>query len=149
MKQIIILLFSILLISCSSRKVVIEQVKKDSLSHISTKTIIDNLSRTETKNDITTDEFTITPLDSCKDIVIDGKTYRNVTINYKKTKDNSLHIEKKTMLKNEDIKQTVKTSNKVFKKEIDKKANYFIYLWLLLIPLIIYLFKKLKSSFFF
>jgi len=149
MKQIIILLFSILFISCGSRKVVIDKIKKDSLSQIVTKIATKEDVKIETKNNILSEELIITPFDSCKDIVIDGKTYRNVTINYKKTKDNSLHIEKKTIVKNELKKELTKTSVKEFKKDIDKKANYFVYLWLLLIPIIIYLFKKLKSSFFF
>ena len=78
-----------MLSSCGTRKVVVDEVKKDSLSKISTKIVTKEDIKIETKNDITTDEFTITPLDTCKDIVIDGKTYRNVTINYKKTKDNT------------------------------------------------------------
>lgn len=141
MKQIIILLFSILLISCSSRKVVIEQVKKDSLSHISTKTIIDNLSRTETKNDITTDEFTITPLDSCKDIVIDGKTYRNVTINYKKTKDNTIQVQDIKVSKKELKTQDTKVTQNRKVKDIEKTSNWL--LWLL-IPIGLWLFYEFK-----
>jgi len=142
MKQIIILLFSILLISCGSRKVVIEQVKKDSLSHISNKTIIDNLSRTETKNDITTDEFTITPLDSCKDIVIDGKTYRNVTINYKKTKDNTIQVQDIKVSKKELKTQDTKVTQNRKVKDIERTSyNAF---WLLLIPLALWLFYEFK-----
>lgn len=149
MKQIIILLCSILLISCSSRKVIVEKIKKDSLVTINSKIVTDEIYTSETKNDIITNELTIEPLDTLKDIVINGISYRNVVLRYKNTKDNSLHRKEKIVSKKEDIKQTVKTSNKVFKKNIDKKANYFIYLWLLLIPLILFLFKKLKQSIFF
>lgn len=149
MKQTIILLLSILLISCSSRKVIVEQIKKDSLVTTISKTVTDEISKSETKNDITTNEYTIEPLDSLKDIVIDGKTYKNVRLRYKNTKDNSLYKQEKIVSKKQDIKQTIKTSNKQFKKDIDKKANYFIYLWLLLIPLILYLWKKLNQSLFF
>lgn len=149
MKQIIILLFSIFFISCSSRKVVVEQIKKDSLKQIETKIVTKEDLKTETKNDILIAEYTIEPLDSLKEFVIDGKTYKNVRLRYKNTKDNSLYKEEKKVSKNEDIKQTIKTTSKVFKKNIDKKANYFIYLWLLLIPLILYLWKKLNQSLFF
>lgn len=142
MKQIIILLFSILLVSCSTRKVVIDNVKKDNLSHISTKTIIDNLSRTETKNDITTDEFTITPLDSCRDIVIDGKTYRNVTINYKKTKDNTIQVKDIKVSKKELKTQDTKVTQNRKVKDIERTSyNAF---WLLLIPLALWLFYEFK-----
>ena len=147
MKPIYILLNIIcgaLLFSCASRKVAIQEVKKDSLSQIETKIVTKEETNIAIKNDIYTDEFTITPLDTCKDIVVNGITYKNVVLRYKKVKDNSLHIEKKTMLKNEDKKQIVKTSEKTFKKEIDKKANYFIYLWFILGIIIIYLIWRNK-----
>jgi len=146
MKQIIILIFSILLIGCSSRKVIIEETKKDSLKEIKTKIILNEVFKSETKNDILIEEFTIEPFDSLKDIVINGIRYNNVVLRHKKTKDNSLHIKEKKVLKKTYIKERVKISNKEFKKNIDKKANYFIYLWLLLIPIFLYLFKRFKLS---
>jgi len=148
MKQIFILV-SLILFGCGSRKVVIQEVKKDSLKQIETKIVTKEETNISIKNDIYTDEFTITPLDTLKDIVVNGIPYKNVVLRYKKVKDNSLHIEKKTIVKNELKKELTKTSVKEFKKDIDRKQNYWNYLWLLLIPLIIYLYKKLKSSFFF
>jgi hypothetical protein len=139
---ILVLLFA----SCSSRKVAIDNVKKDSLSQIYTKIVTKEDIKIETKNDISIDEFTITPLDTCNDIVINGISYKNVVLRYKKTKDNSLYKEDKKLSKIEDKQQTTKVQVKEKKKEIDKKANYFIYLWLLIIPIIIYLLKKLESN---
>ena len=78
-----------MLSSCSTRKVVIEEVKKDSLSQIYTKIETKEDIKIETKNDIVTNEFIITPLDTCKDIVVNGITYKNVVLRYKKVKDNS------------------------------------------------------------
>lgn len=129
-----------MLSSCGTRKVVIDEVKKDSISQIVTKTIIDSISITE--NNIITDEFTITPLDTCKDIVIDGKTYRNVTINYKKTKDNTIQNIKvsKEKLKVQDTKVT--QNKKV--KDIERTSNPFIILLWLLIPLFMYIIYKFK-----
>ena len=140
----ILILVSLILFSCSSRKVAIQEIKKDSLKQIDTKIVTKEETNISIKNDIYTDEFTITPLDTCKDIVVNGITYKNVVLRYKKVKDNSLHIEKKTMLKNEVKKEIVKTSVKSFKKDIDKKANYFVYLWLLLIPVVYYLYRRLR-----
>jgi len=148
MKAIYILV-SLVLFSCGSRKVAIQEIKKDSLKQIETKIVTKEETNIAIKNDIYTDEFTITPLDTLKDIVINGITYKNVVLRYKKVKDNSLHIEKKIVSKNELKKELIKTSVKEFKKDIDRKQNYWNYLWLLLIPLIIYLYKNLKSSFFF
>ncbi len=148
MKALFILV-SLVLIGCGSRKVTIQEIKKDSLKQIETKIVTKEETNIAIKNDICIDEFTITPLDTLKDIVVNGITYKNVVLRYKKVKDNSLHIEKKTIVKNELKKELIKTSVKSFKKDIDRKQNYWNYLWLLLIPLIIYLYKKLKSSFFF
>ena len=148
MKQILILLFSILLISCSSRKVIVDTIKKDSLSQIYTKIVTKEDIKIETKNDISIDEFTITPLDSLKDIVINGISYKNVVLRYKKTKDNTLYKEDKKVSKIEDKQQTTKVQVKEKKKEIDKKANYFIILILLFILLLAYMVYKLKSKLF-
>jgi len=134
MKQIFILV-SLVLFSCASRKVNKEVTQKDSLKQIETKIVTKEETNISIKNDILIDEFIITPLDTLKDIVVNGISYKNVVLRYKKVKDNSLHIEKKIVHKNELKKETIKTSVKSFKKDIDKKASYWSYLWLLLIPL--------------
>jgi len=143
MKQIFILV-SLFLFGCGSRKVAIQEIKKDSLKQIETKIVTKEETNISIKNDIYTDEFTITPLDTCKDIVVNGITYKNVVLRYKKVKDNSLHIEKKTIVKNELKKELTKTSVKEFKKDIDRKQNYWNCLWLLLIPVVYYLYKRFR-----
>ena len=143
MKQIFILV-SLILIGCSSRKVAIQEVKKDSLKQIETKIVTKEETNIAIKNDVCTDEFTITPLDTLKDIVVNDITYKNVVLRYKKVKDNSLHIENKTIVRNEVKNELIKTSVKEFKKDIDKKANYWNYLWLLLIPVIYYLYRRFR-----
>jgi len=145
MKQIFILV-SLFLIGCGSRKVVIQEIKKDSLKQIETKIVTKEETNIAIKNDIYTNEFTITPLDTLKDIVVNGITYKNVVLRYKKVKDNSLHIKKKTIVKNELKKELTKTSVKEFKKDIDRKQNYWNYLWLLLIPICYYIYKKIKEK---
>ena len=80
-----------MLSSCGTRKVVIEEVKKDSISETVVKIETVEDIKTETKNDIVIDEFIITPLDTCKDIVVNGITYKNVVLRHINTKDNSLH----------------------------------------------------------
>lgn len=143
MKQTIILIISIFLISsCSSRKVVIDNVKKDSLSQISTKIVTKEDIKIETKNDITLDEFTITPLDTCKDIVVNGISYKNVVLKYKKTKDNSLHTEKKIVSKIEEKEQATKVKVEQKKKEIEKTPIPQLWLLWLLIPLLVYIMYK-------
>jgi hypothetical protein len=127
-----------MLSSCGTRKVVIDEIKKDSLSQISTKIVTKEDVKIETKNDIVIDEFIITPLDTCKDIVVNGITYKNVVLSYKKTKDNTIQVQDIKVSKIEDKQQTTKVEVKEKKKEIDKKANYFLYFIPTLILILIY-----------
>jgi len=146
MKYLFILF--LLFASCSSRKVIVDTIKKDSISETVVKTATVEDIKIETKNDILIDEFTITPLDSLKDIVINGISYKNVVLKYKKTKDNTLYKEDKKVSKIEDKQQTTKVQVKEKKKEIDKKANYFIIIILLFILLLAYMVYKLNSKLF-
>ena len=139
MKYILVLL---LLVSCSSRKVVIENVKKDSISETVVKTATVEDVKIETKNDILIDEFTITPLDTCKDIVINGISYKNVVLKYKKTKDNTIQVQDKKTSKIEDKQQKTKVEVEQKKKEIEKTPIPQLWLLWLLIPLIIYIMYK-------
>jgi len=133
-----------MLSSCGTRKVIIDEVKKDSLSQISTKIVTKEDIKIETKNDIITDEFIITPLDTCNDIVIDGKTYRNVVLRYKKTKDNTIQVQDIKVAKNELKTQDTKVTQNRKVKDITKTSNPFIiFLWLL-VPLFMYIIYKFK-----
>jgi len=125
-----------MLSSCSTRKVVIEEVKKDSLSQIYTKIVTKEDIKIETKNDITTDEFTITPLDTCKDIVVNGISYKNVVLRHINTKDNSLYKKDIKVSKIEDKQQTTKVKENTKVKNIEKTSNPIGYI---LIIIIIYL----------
>ena len=122
-----------MLSSCGTRKVVIDEVKKDSLSQISTKIVTEEVIKIE--NDIVIDEITITPLDTCKDVVVNGITYRNAVLSYKKTKDKTIQNIKvsEQKLKVQDTKVT--QNRKV--KDIERTSN-LILLWLL-IPLFMYI----------
>jgi hypothetical protein len=125
-----------MLSSCSTRKVVIEEVKKDSLSQISTKIVTEEDIKIETKNDIVTNEFIITPLDTCKDIVVNGITYKNVVLRYKKTKDNTIQVQDIKVAKNELKTQETKVTQNRKVKDIERTSNPFL---LLLIPIGLYL----------
>jgi hypothetical protein len=133
-----------MLSSCGTRKVVIDEVKKDSLSQISTKIVTKEDIKIETKNDITTDEFIITPLDTCKDIVIDGKKYRNVTIKYKKTKDNTIQVQDIKVAKKELKTQDTKVTQNRKVKDITKTPIPQLWLLWLLIPIGLWVFYEFK-----
>ena len=124
-----------MLSSCGTRKVVIDEVKKDSLSQISTKIVTEEVIKIE--NDIVIDEITITPLDTCKDVVVNGITYRNAVLSYKKTKDNTIQNIKVSEKKLEVQDTKVTQDRKV--KDIERTSNPFLILLWLLIPLFMYI----------
>jgi hypothetical protein len=141
MKYLFILF--LLFASCSSRKVIVDTIKKDSISETVVKIATVEDIKIETKNDILIDEFTITPLDTCKDIVINGISYKNVVLRYKKTKDNTLYKEDKKVSKIEHKQQNTKVEVKEKKKEIDKKFNPIGYLIIIAIIIVIWLNRRL------
>jgi hypothetical protein len=125
-----------MLSSCSTRKVVIEEVKKDSLSQIYIKIETKEDIKIETKNDIVIDEFIITPLDTCKDIVVNGITYKNVVLRHINTKDNTIQVQDIKVSKKELKVQDTKVTENTKVKHIKKTSNPIGYI---LIIIIIYL----------
>jgi hypothetical protein len=89
-------------------------------------------------------EIEIVPIDTAKPLVIDGKQYFNATVRLKKTRRHIVDSSKSTVSKSFEntisVKKDIKT--KGFEKKVDKKANYFVYLWLLLIPIAIWFGRK-------
>ena len=158
MKQIFILV-SLVLIGCASRKVDVKktEIKKDSLVEtkidLTENKVKDSTAETNTKTIIDIDEIIIKPLDSLKEFIVEGKTYKNVVLSYKKTKSNSLYNNKiklsENTLKHVKTDSKVKTSVKenIKEKQIDKKANYFVYLWFILGIIILYLIWRSKRLF--
>ena len=104
MKNIlIIIVLSILVSSCGARKVNIDKlsIRKDSTS-ITNIAVVTDIEKTSTdstniKIQVETDEITLTPIDTCKEMVVDGKKYKNVVIRHKKSKDNSLYTNSKNV----------------------------------------------------
>ena len=155
MKHIFILV-SLFLIGCASRKVDVKkiEIKKDSLVEtkidLTENKVKDSTAETNTKTIINIDEIIIKPLDSLKEFIVEGKTYKNVVLSYKKTKTNSLYNNKIKVFQN--ASKHVKTTNKVQtstkenikQKEIDKKANYFIYIYFIIGIIILYIIYKYK-----
>ena len=158
MKPIYILV-SLLLFSCASRKVDIKitDIKKDSLVEtkidLKENKVKDSTAETNINKTVYFDEIIIKPLDNLKEFIVEGKTYKNVVLNYKKTKTNILYNNKvkvsQNTLKHVKTDSKIKTSSKenIKEKQIDKKANYFIYLWFILGIIILYLIWRSKRLF--
>jgi hypothetical protein len=156
MKYILYIICGALFFSCASRKVDVKttDIKKDSLVEtkidLTENKVKDSVSVTNTKTVIDIDEIIIKPLDSCKEFIVEGKTYKNVVLSYKKTKSNTLYNNKvkesENTFKNVKTNSKVKTSIKenIKEKQIDKKANYFIYIWFILGIIILYVIWRNK-----
>lgn len=145
-----------LLLSCASRKVDIKttDIKKDSLVEtkieLTENKVKDSTAEINVNKIVYSDEIIIKPLDSLKEFIVEGKTYKNVVLSYKKTKSNSLYNNKikvsENTLKHVKTDSKIKTSVKenIKEKQIDKKANYFVYLWFILGIIILYLIWRSK-----
>lgn len=155
-KFILYITVCVLVSSCAARKVNVDKVdtvvKTDSTSVTKQETVTtqdNNVSVTTN-----TDELEIIPIDTTKSIEVDGKKYKNVKLRYKKTKNVLVDNTKIKVAENVLIKAKVKkaAATKTFKKNIDKKANYSIYLWWLLILLLIalglYTYKRINRTLF-
>ena len=156
MKYILYLICGALFFSCASRKVDVKttDIKKDSLVetkiNLTENKVKDSTAETNINKIVYSDEIIIKPLDSCKEFIVEGKTYKNVVLSYKKTKSNTLYNNKvkesENTLKHVKTDSKVKTSVKenIKEKQIDKKANYFIYIWFILGIIILYLIWRNK-----
>jgi hypothetical protein len=156
MKKLILLLL-VVLTSCASRKVDVSKVeiKKDSVVEakveVKTLEVKNTTDSTNIVTEVNTDEVCIEPLDSTKEMVVNGKVYKNAVLKIKKNKVNTLYTNNKTEsnIKHIDSTSAFKTSVKekvVAKtKKIDKEVNYWSLLWLLLLLLIMYLLWRNKQ----
>lgn len=136
MKYLFVLL---LLTSCATRKVVKEEVKIDK-----TEVIQNNIQTKETTNVKIVDsisEICIEPIDTIKPMVIDGKTYVNAKISYKKRKVNTSIVSDKIVSDLSVKKVTEKVA--VVKKETERKSG-FNWWWLLLLLIPGYILYKFR-----
>ena len=158
MKKHLYILVSLVLLSCGSRKVQVNttEIKKDTSVTI---TQIDSSKSIKTTDDNTNiyfnteeTEISIIPLDSTKEIKVNGKTYFNVKLRIKKRKDNTTYqntkkvaqIDLKHVIKHTEAKSSTKQNTKV--KNIDRKESILNYWWILLILILIYLAYKWQNK---
>jgi hypothetical protein len=153
MARLLTVLISILLLqSCASRKVDVSKLEENTKVDSSVVTKTDSVATTQNNIVVTetTEELEIRPIVDSVPIVVNGISYKNVVLRYKKQKKTSEDTSKKTESKNV-LKKESKTKTEVKKvkeKVIDKKANYFIYLWLLIIPIGIIVYREIKNKIF-
>ena len=158
MRKIIILslILSIFGTSCASRKVNVDKVdtvvKSDSTSVTKQEVVTTKDNHVSVVTD--TDEIEVCPVSDTIPMVVNGITYKNAKLRYKKTKKVLVDTTKIKVSEKASIDVKIKKEGKIrsFKKETDKKVNYLIYLWWLLILLLVllayYTYKKLNKTLF-
>lgn len=154
MKKILILIV-LILSSCAARKVNVDKV--DSIVKVDSTSVIKQEIVTTQDNHVNittnTDEVEVCPVSDTIPMVVNGITYKNAKIRYKKTKKVLVDTTKIKVAEKTSIEVEVKkdANVKTFKKDIDKKADYTIFFWwlliLLLIALAIYIYNKFKNKF--
>ena len=138
-KHFILLLLSFSLFSCASRKVAVNktqiETKIDSVAVEKKDSVSVKQNAISIKENI--DEVEIVPIDSTQPIIIGDKKYYNAILRIKKTRRQVLDTFKVTVSKSYEkvvsVNKNIKA--KVFDKKVEKKANYWVLLWLLLIPI--------------
>lgn len=159
MKRYIIILL-LILTSCASRKVNIDKIsiKKDSVVETKVETITNEINKTKDTTNINiiedASEIAIIPVDPSKEMLIDGKSYKNVSLKIKKNRINTIFKGSKirTNIKHKDSISTTKaeeTTNTLGKiKKIEKKENYWLIIYWFILILIIYLLWRNKQKIF-
>ena len=138
----------VLMCSCGSRKVQKSNVKESLKVEETTKINNDIEKKTETKTVINdeSNEIEITPIDTSKVLIINGKTYRNAKVKFT-TRKSKTDITAKETVKDKTKSETraiTATKKQTRVKDIEKKTNPFTSLLWLLIPVIGYLIWKYK-----
>jgi hypothetical protein len=158
MKNLIFVL-ALLLTSCGARKVAINntEVKKDSTAITEVKVETETKVETEETTNVFVfeecEEIEITPIDTSKVMLVNGKTYKNVSIKAKKKKIGSSYT---NTIKTSDVKTVdsiaksviVKKENTVVKtKDVDKKeaVSLNVLWWILIILLILFIIRTINS----
>jgi hypothetical protein len=138
-----ILIFSILFVSCASRKVDVNKevikTNTDSTSVVridSTSKINKNVYITEN-----TSELEIKPLNDSLPIVIDGTSYFNAVLRYKKSNKVLVDTSKIKVSKNvlKQVSKSKEETNNIKEKKTDRRS--FSFLWILVLLLILLLIR--------
>ena len=144
---------SLLVFSCSTKKVAISkslvETKVDSVVVEKKDSVAFQQNAISIKEDI--DEIEVVPIDNTKPIVFGGKEYFNAAVKIKNTKREVVDSTKIEVAVS-DYKQTEvskEQSIETYDKSVEKKSNYFVYFWLLLLLFLLvvaYKFRRLLPN---
>jgi hypothetical protein len=147
LKKIIFYTLVFSLVSCKSRKSIVNkaETKTETAKEVTT-TLIDS-SNTTIKYDITTDLLTVFAKDTLKPFTYNGNAYFNAVLRHEKKKDNTLYTKQNNVKYKQIIKYVTKTITITKNKEVIKKESYFKYIIFLLLLVAVYLANKYKKYF--
>ena len=154
MARHLILIFSLLFISCASRKVEVTNQQIETITDSTWVVRLDSSSQINKNVYITenTSEIEIKPLNDSLPIVIDGTSYFNAVLRYKKSNKVLVDTSKIKVSKNvlKQVSKSKEETKNIKEKKTDRRS--FSFLWilvllliLLLIPVGIYFWRKFKS----
>ena len=147
MVKLYILIISLFLFSCGSRKAIVNKAEiKQETSKETTTTLTDS-SNVTIKYDVTTDLLTVFAKDTLKPFTYNGNTYFNAVLRHEKKKDNTLYSKQNNVKYKQVIKYVTKTITVTKTKEVARKESYFKYILFLLVLVAVYLANKYKKYF--
>ena len=136
-------LFVPLLFSCAARKVAITKIETDTYTDSVIVEKKDSVSVQQNAIIITdsSEEVEVTPIDTAKPIIIGETKYFNAKVKIKKIRTQFVDSSKIVVVQSNEKQVSVKKEikSKGFEKKVDKKANYLFYIWLMLIPICLWL----------
>ena len=150
MRIILYIICGALFFSCASRKVAI--VKENIKTTIDSTAIVKTDSTSNVNNNVyiseNTEEFEIKPLDTTKAFIYNGKSYFNAILKHKKSNKLLVDTSKKIVSKNvlKQVSKNKQETKSIKNKNIDKKTNYWTYLLILIIPIGMYIYRKIKNK---
>jgi len=148
MKKTSLLLLIIIFSSCGVRKVKKTDIKEETKTEQSTTDNKDVETKTETHTVINdeSNDVEITPIDTSKAIIINGKSFKNAKVKILNRKIETKIDAKETVkdLSKQETKAVIAIKKQEFKKDLERKSNPFLPLLWLLIPFIGYLIWKYK-----
>jgi hypothetical protein len=142
-KYIILALFIPLLFSCAARKVAVTNTKIETYTDSVVVEKKDSVSVQQNAIVIidSSEEVEVTPIDTAKPIIIGETKYFNAKVKIKKARRHLVDSSKIVVVQSNEKQLSVKkeVKQKVFDKKVEKKANILFYVWLMLIPICLWL----------
>ena len=133
----------VLLCSCGTRKVQKSIVKEDTKTEQATTEKKDITSNKETNTVINdeSNEIEVTPIDTSKALIINGKTFKNAKVKIIHKKINTTIAEKATVkdLSKYETKAITTVKKQEVKRNVERKSSNLWFLLWLLIPIGLYL----------